>query len=112
MSKDYYEVLGVSRDASQDDIKKAFRQKARELHPDVNKAPDAEDRFKELGQAYEVLMDEDKRTMYDRYGQDGLRNAGYDSSGPFDFGFGDLSEILSSFFGAGMGGHGQLKAQG
>lgn len=100
--RDYYEILGVSREVSQDEIKKAFRLKARELHPDVNKEPDAEEKFKELGQAYEVLMDEDKRAMYDRYGHDGLKNAGYDTGGPFDFGFGDLNDILSSFFGGGF----------
>ncbi len=103
MAKEYYEILGVSQDASSDEIKKAFRKKAREYHPDVNNAPDAEKKFKELGQAYEVLMDDEKRSMYDRYGEDGLKNAGYDFEGPFDFGFGDLSEILSSFFGGGMG---------
>jgi molecular chaperone DnaJ len=100
--RDYYEILGVSRDASSDEIKKAFRKKARELHPDVNKAPDAEENFKELGQAYEVLMDNEKRAMYDRYGHEGLKNAGFDTSGPFDFGFGDLGDILSSFFGGGF----------
>ena len=104
MTRDYYEVLGVAKDASQADIKNAFRQKARKLHPDVNKEPDAEEKFKELGQAYEVLSNEEKRAMYDRYGVDGLKNAGYDTSGPFDFGFGDLSDILSSFFGGGFGG--------
>lgn len=103
-NRDYYEILGVEKNASKDDVKSAFRQKARKLHPDVNKAPDAETKFKELGQAYEVLMDDDKRSMYDRYGEDGLKNAGYDFNGPFDFGFGDLSEILSSFFGGGFGG--------
>ncbi len=103
VSQDYYEVVGVSNNASKDEIKSAFRKKARQLHPDVNKAPDAESKFKELGQAYETLMDDDKRAMYDRYGEEGLKNAGY-SQGPFDAGFGDLSEILSSFFGAGMGG--------
>ena len=103
-NRDYYEILGVEKNSSKDDIKSAFRKKARQLHPDVNKAPDAEAKFKELGQAYEVLMDDDKRSMYDRYGEDGLKNAGYDFNGPFDFGFGDLSEILSSFFGGGFGG--------
>ncbi|MEI7475600.1 MAG: molecular chaperone DnaJ [bacterium] len=103
MARDYYEILGVDKGASSDEIKKTFRKKARELHPDVNKAPDAEEKFKELGQAYEVLMDEEKRSMYDRYGHDGLKNSGYDFNGPFDFGFGDLSEVLSSFFGGGMG---------
>jgi len=102
-SRDYYEILGVEKNASKDDIKSAFRKMARQLHPDVNKAPDAETKFKELGQAYEVLMDDDKRSMYDRYGEDGLKNAGYDFNGPFDFGFGDLSDILSSFFGGGGG---------
>ncbi len=104
MQRDYYEVLGVAKDASIAEIKQAFRQKAKKLHPDVNKAPDAEEKFKELGQAYEVLSNEEKRAMYDRYGVDGLKNAGYDTSGPFDFGFGDLSEILSSFFGGGFTG--------
>jgi molecular chaperone DnaJ len=107
--RDYYEVLGVAKDSTSDEIKKAFRKKARELHPDVNKAPDAEEKFKELGQAYEVLMDDNKRSMYDRYGHDGLKNAGYDQNGPFDFGFGDLSEILSSFFGSGFGGSGSRR---
>ena len=104
MSSNYYDILGVDKNATADEIKSAFRKKARQLHPDVNKAPDAEEKFKELGKAYEVLMDEEKRSMYDRYGEDGLKNAGYDFNGPFDFGFGDLSEILSSFFGGGFGG--------
>lgn len=100
---DYYEILEVSKNATKDEIKSAFRKKARVLHPDVNKAPDAEEKFKELGKAYEVLMDDDKRQMYDRYGEDGLKNSGYDSQGPFAGGFGDLSEIFNSFFGGGFG---------
>ncbi len=100
MERDYYEVLGVSKDASVDEIKSAFRKKARILHPDVNKEPDAEEKFKELGKAYEILSDEQKRSMYDRYGFDGLKNAGFDQTN-FDFGFGSLSEILASFFGGG-----------
>ena len=105
MARDYYEILEVEKTATTEEIKAAFRKKARQLHPDVNKAPDAEEQFKELGQAYEVLSNEEKRQMYDRYGVDGLKNAGYDTSGPFDFGFGDLSEILASVFGgAGFGG--------
>lgn len=102
---DYYDILGVSKDASKDEIKSAFRKKARTLHPDVNKAPDAEEKFKELGKAYETLSDDNKRATYDRYGEDGLKNAGFDTGGPFAGGFGDLNDIFNSFFG-GMGGFG------
>ena len=102
---DYYEILGVAKDATKDEIKSAFRKKARTLHPDVNKAPDAEEKFKELGKAYETLMDDNKRATYDRYGEDGLKNAGFDTGGPFAGGFGDLNDIFNSFFG-GMGGFG------
>ena len=106
---DYYEILGVSKDASKDEIKSAFRQKARKLHPDVNKAPDAEEKFKELGKAYETLMDDNKRATYDRYGEDGLKDAGFNTSGPFDGGFGDINDIFESFFGGfgGFGGFGE-----
>ena len=96
---DYYEILGVSKDASKEEIKSAFRKKARQLHPDVNKAPDAEEKFKELGKAYEILSDDEKRATYDRYGEDGLNNAGFNTQGPFASGFGDLGDIFESFFG-------------
>lgn len=96
---DYYEILGVSKDADKNEIKSAFRKKARQLHPDVNKAPDAEEKFKELGKAYEVLSDDEKRATYDRYGEDGLNNAGFNTQGPFASGFGDLGDIFESFFG-------------
>lgn len=105
---DYYEILGVSKDATKDEIKSAFRRMARKWHPDVNKAPDAEAKFKELGQAYETLMDDEKRATYDRYGEDGLKNAGFSTQGPFAGGFGDLDEIFNSFFGNfGFGGGGR-----
>ena len=102
---DYYEILGVEKSASKDEIKSAFRRKARTLHPDVNKAPDAEEKFKELGKAYETLMDDNKRATYDRYGEDGLKNAGFNTNGPFEAGFGDLNDIFNTFFG-GFGGFG------
>lgn len=101
----YYDILGVSKDATQSEIKSAFRKKARELHPDVNKEPDAEEKFKELGKAYETLSNDEKRSLYDRYGEEGLSNAGYSNDGPFDFGFGNINDIFESFFG-GMGGFG------
>ncbi len=102
---DYYEILGVSKNASKDEIKSAFRKMARQWHPDINKAPEAEAKFKELGKAYETLMDDDKRATYDRFGEEGLQNAGFNTQGPFAGGFGDLDEIFNSFFGGfGFGG--------
>src|SRR6202045_1202668 len=96
-TRDYYEVLGVSRDADEAAIKKAFRRLARELHPDVNRHdPDAEDKFKEAAEAYEVLSDPDRRATYDRYGHEGLRTGGYAPN--FD-GFGSVSDIFEAFFG-------------
>ena len=78
MAKDLYEILGVSKDASESEIKKAFRRRARELHPDVNKAADAEDQFKELNEAYDVLSDPNKRAQYDRFGTiPGAAGGGY-----------------------------------
>ena len=106
MSSNYYEVLGVEKNATKEEIKSAFRKKARVLHPDVNKAPDAEEKFKELGKAYETLIDDNKRATYDRYGEDGLRDAGFNTQGPFDAGFSGLDEIFASFFGGGFGGFG------
>lgn len=99
MTRDYYEVLGVARDAQEGQIKKAFRRLARELHPDQNQGdPETEERFKELAQAYEVLSDPDKRRTYDTYGHDGLRGSG----GANANGFGSMSDIFSAFFGGGF----------
>jgi molecular chaperone DnaJ len=101
MPRDYYEVLGVTRDAGETEIKKAFRKLARELHPDVNSHdPDAEDKFKEAAEAYEVLSDADRRATYDRYGHEGLRSGGYAPN--FDS-FGSVADIFETFFGGGGG---------
>jgi molecular chaperone DnaJ len=97
MPRDYYEVLGVARDADDAEIKKAFRRLARELHPDVNSHdPEAEDKFKEAAEAYEVLSDSDRRATYDRYGHDGLRSGGY---APNFETFGSVSDLFEAFFG-------------
>jgi molecular chaperone DnaJ len=102
--RDYYEVLGVGRQATQEEIKKAFRRLARQYHPDVNKQPDAESRFKEINQAYEVLSDREKRMAYDRFGHVGPQ-AGFGGFGGMgDFGFGGIDEIFESFFTGGMRG--------
>jgi molecular chaperone DnaJ len=105
MKRDYYEVLGISRDADVQQIKKAYRKLARELHPDVNcEDPDCEEKFKEATEAYEVLSDSEKRSLYDAYGHDGLRRG----AGGFGFdgfpGFGDIFENLFGAFGGFAGG--------
>ena len=98
MKRDYYDVLGVSRGAAAEDLKKAYRRLALKYHPDKNPEdrPAAEDRFKELNEAYQVLSNSETREVYDRYGHAGLRGGGF-TPGAFDFG--SLSDIFSAFFG-------------
>jgi len=106
MSKrDYYEVLGVAKGASKDEIKKSYRRMARKYHPDVSEDPDAETRFKEINEAYEILADDQKRSMYDRFGHAGVNSSGAEGFGGFDFGggFRDPFEIFEEVFG-GFGG--------
>lgn len=100
--RDYYDVLGVARGADEAEVKKAFRRLARELHPDVSKDPDAEARFKELAEAYEVLSDPDKRARYDRFGHEGVGG----SAGPDFGGFGSFSDLFNAFFDGSFGGRG------
>jgi molecular chaperone DnaJ len=97
-SRDYYEVLGVTREASAEDLKRAYRNMARKFHPDVNRAPEATDRFKEIQEAYDVLSDDSRRRQYDRYG-----HAGLNGNGGFSEGFGaggPFGDIFDIFFGA------------
>ena len=102
MPRDPYEVLGVRRDASEQEIKKAFRQLAMELHPDVNAHdPDAEEKFKEAAEANEILSDPERRATYDRYGHEGLRSGGYAPN--FDS-FGSIADLFNAFFGGGPAG--------
>jgi molecular chaperone DnaJ len=97
--RDPYEVLGVPRDAAEQEVKKAFRRLARELHPDVNAHdPQAEEKFKEAAEAYEILSDPERRATYDRYGHDGLRSGGYAPN--FDA-FGSIGDLFNAFFGGG-----------
>ena len=100
--QDYYELLGVSRDATDGDIKKAFRGLARELHPDVSEAPDAEERFREVAEAYEVLSDDDRRARYDRYGHEAVAGQGFHTERFMDLSF--LDDLLGSLFGGGFAG--------
>jgi DnaJ-class molecular chaperone len=100
MPGDYYEILGVDRDASAAEVKRAFRRLARELHPDVNAHdPEAEEKFKAAAEAYEVLSDAERRRTYDAYGHEGLRGGGFQPAG----GFGSVEEIFQAFFGGGLG---------
>ncbi len=116
-TKDLYEILGVSRDATEAEIKKAFRHRARELHPDVNKSPNAEEEFKELNEAYDVLSDANKRATYDRFGTipsaTGSGGPGYVDFDDIFGGFGGMGDIFSSFFGgAGRQGGSPVRTEG
>lgn len=99
--RDYYDILGLSRTASRDEIKKAYRRLARRYHPDVSQEENADEKFKEISEAYEVLSDDQKRAAYDRFGHAGVRGTG--AGGFQDFGFGGVADIFEEFFGAGFG---------
>jgi molecular chaperone DnaJ len=106
-SRDYYEILGVGRSATSEELKAAFRNLARKFHPDINKEPDAEDKFKEMNEAYAVLSDPEKRTAYDRYGAEGLRGMG----GMPDFTTVDFSDLFEELFGFGGFGGGSSRSR-
>ena len=116
--RDYYEVLGVGRSASDDEIKKAYRKLAKQYHPDLNPGnKEAEQKFKEINEAYEVLSDKDKKARYDQFGHAGVDpnfGAGGGGFGGFDgsFDFGDLGDIFGSFFGGGFGGGSRASRNG
>jgi len=100
MPRDYYDLLGVQRGASDGELKKAFRKLARELHPDVNAHdPDAEEKFKAAAEAYEVLSDPERRQAYDRFGHEGLRGGGFQPGA----GFGTIEDLLGAVFGGAFG---------
>ncbi|HPW19166.1 MAG TPA: DnaJ domain-containing protein, partial [Candidatus Aminicenantes bacterium] len=98
--KDYYQVLGVARDASAEEIKRAYRQRALRHHPDRNPgSKEDEEKFKEAAEAYSVLADPEKRSVYDRFGHDGLHGEGFQGFSGFDSSvFGDFEDILGNFF--------------
>ena len=103
-NRDYYDILGVSKGVGEEDIRKAFRKKAMEYHPDRNKSHDAEEKFKEINEAYQVLSDSNKKAQYDRFGRAGV-GANGGAGQPFDGfdGFGGFGDIFDSFFGNGSG---------
>src|SRR5512134_231151 len=111
MPRDYYGILGVDRGADEATVKKAFRRLARELHPDVNAHdPEAEEKFKEAAEAYEVLSDAERRRTYDRFGHEGLRSGGFEPGEAF----GHFQDIFDAIFGGGdpFGGFGSGRRAG
>lgn len=112
--RDYYEILGVARNASEVEIKKAYKRLAHKYHPDLNQnSKDAEEKFKELSEAYGVLCDSQKRELYDRYGKEGLRGAGFSPGfSSVDDIFSSFGSIFEDFFGFGMGGRGRQRRRG
>src|SRR5574344_138750 len=114
--RDYYEVLGVSKTASQDEIKSAFRKLAKKYHPDINKDPDAPQHFKECQEAYSVLSDENKRKQYDQFGHaafDGMGGAGQGQGGfSGDFSGFDFGDIFGDMFGGGFSSFGGNTSRG
>jgi len=111
--RDYYGILGVSRDSDDDEIKKAYRKKARKLHPDVNKDdPKAEEKFKELSEAFEILSDPNKRARYDQYGHSGINDNDFNFDDFAQGGFGGFEDIFDMFFGGGRGGRRQGPQRG
>ena len=111
--KDYYEVLGVNKGANENDLRKAYRNLAKTYHPDINKTEEAEEKFKEISEAYEILSDTDKRSRYDQFGHAGFSGGG--GAGGFEGGFGgfsDLGDIFETFFGGGGRSRGRARQQG
>lgn len=104
MSSSLYDTLGVSKSASNDEIKKAYRRLARKYHPDINKEPGAEDKFKEINAAYEILSDDKKRSQYDQYGDSMFGGQNFHDFASSSAGMGDLNEILKNIFGGGFSG--------
>ena len=104
--RDFYDILGVQRDASDDDIKRSFRRLAQQWHPDVNTSAEADTRFKEINEAYQVLSDPQRRQAYDMFGRAGVGGAGFDpfASGGANAGFGGFGDIFDAFFGGAAGG--------